>query len=151
MNYRSFLTGIAAGLLLFVQTGLSVEAAIPADAHKDIKYILAYYGNGENILIRENKDVWNFYTAFQCRISAFLANIYPFVKESFRFLFDGEAPMSIPRLALNLNATRWYGITCRVGGNRYTRYYFGQKLGGHKAFQPACRYWKNCVSKLMKQ
>ena len=41
MNYRSFLTGIAAGLLLFVQTGLSsVEAAIPADAPKDIKYIL---------------------------------------------------------------------------------------------------------------
>ena len=57
MNYRSFLTGIAAGLLLFVQTGLSsVEAAIPADAPKDIKYILGfYYGNGENILIRENK------------------------------------------------------------------------------------------------
>ena len=51
MNYRSFLTGIAAGLLLFVHTGLSsVAAAVPADAPKDIKYILGfYYGNGENI------------------------------------------------------------------------------------------------------
>ena len=44
MNYRSFLTGIAAGLLLFVQTGISsVEAALPADAPKDIKFILGFY------------------------------------------------------------------------------------------------------------
>ena len=46
MNYRSLLTGIAAGLLLFVQASLSsVEAAIPADAPKDTEQ----YGVSEKL------------------------------------------------------------------------------------------------------
>ena len=56
MNYRNLLAGLAAGLLFYVQTGAELAlAAVPKDAPKDIKYILGfYYGNGENILIREN-------------------------------------------------------------------------------------------------
>ena len=55
MNYKKMLTGLAAGLLLYVQMG-SVLAAVPQDAPKDVKHILGlYYDNGENILIRENK------------------------------------------------------------------------------------------------
>ena len=46
MNYKKMLTGLAAGLLLYVQMG-SVLAAVPQDAPKDVKHILGlYYGNG---------------------------------------------------------------------------------------------------------
>jgi D-alanyl-D-alanine dipeptidase len=134
MNYRSFLTGIAAGLLLFVQTGLSsVEAAIPADAPKDIKYILGfYYGNGENILIRENKGRLELLYRFSMQDKCFdLANIYPLSKNHFdSYLMVEAGPMSNTEVGVKFERDPdGYGITCRVGGNRYTRYYFGQETG----------------------
>ena len=131
MNYRSFLTGIAAGLLLFVQTGISsVEAAIPADAPKDIKFILGfYYGNGENILIRENKGRLELLYRYSMQDKCFdLANIYPLSKNHFDSYTMVEAgPMSKTEVSVKFERDPdGYGITCRVGGNRYSRYYFGQ-------------------------
>ena len=142
MNYRSFLTGIAAGLLLFVQTGLSsVEAALPADAPKDIKYILGfYYGNGENILIRENKGRLELLYRYSMQDKCFdLANVYPLSKNHFDSYMMVEAgPMSNTEVAVKFERDPdGYGITCRVGGNRYTRYYLVQGLQAYIFYQQA--------------
>ena len=53
MKMNKFLAGVCAGLIFCCQ-GMAIAGA-PADVPKDVKYILGfYYGNGENILIREN-------------------------------------------------------------------------------------------------
>ncbi|MBR4958459.1 MAG: hypothetical protein IKY55_03455, partial [Phascolarctobacterium sp.] len=149
MNYRSLLTGIAAGLLLFVQASLgSVEAAVPADAPKDIKYILGfYYGNGENILIRENKGRLELLYRYSMQDKCFdLANIYPLSKNHFdSYLMVEAGPMSNTEVAVKFERDPdGYGITCRVGGNRYTRYYFGQETGENaKSFRfPPVDNWE---------
>ena len=86
MNYRNLLAGLAAGLLFYVQTGAELAlAAVPKDAPKDIKYILGfYYGNGENILIRENNGRLEllYRTALGDKSFA-AANLYPLSKVHF--------------------------------------------------------------------
>lgn len=134
MNYKRFMTGLAAGLLLFVQVGLNAaEAAVPADVPKDIKYILGfYYGNGENILIRENKGRLELLYRYSMQDKCFdIANIYPLSKNHFDSYTMVEAgPMSNTEVAVKFERDPdGYGITCRVGGNRYSRYYFGTQTG----------------------
>ena len=53
MKFNKLLAGLCAGLLFCVQS--IGESAVPNDVPKDVKYLLGfYYGNGENILLREN-------------------------------------------------------------------------------------------------
>ena len=86
MNYRNLLAGLAAGLLFYAQTGAELAlASVPKDAPKDIKYILGfYYGNGENILIRENNGRLEllYRTALEDKSFA-AANLYPLSKVHF--------------------------------------------------------------------
>ncbi len=43
MKLQTLLTGLAAGLLLYVQTSCAVSlAAVPPDAPKDVKHILGF-------------------------------------------------------------------------------------------------------------
>ena len=57
MNCKKLLTGLVSGLFLCFQVAygtVAAEASEPKEPAKDILYILGfYYGNGENILIRE--------------------------------------------------------------------------------------------------
>ena len=78
MNYRMLLAGLAAGLLFYAQTGAELAlAAVPKDAPKDIQYILGfYYGNGENILIRENNGRLSCCTALHWMTSPLLRPIF---------------------------------------------------------------------------
>ncbi len=149
MNYKKLLTGLAAGLLLFIQTGLNcAEAGVPADAPKDIKYILGfYYGNGENILVRENKGRLELLYRYTMQDKCFdLANIYPLTKNHFDSYTMVEAgPMSNTEAAVKFERDPdGYGITCRVGGNRYSRFYFGQETGENaQPFRfPAVEDWE---------
>ena len=86
MHYKNLLAGLAAGLLLCAQAGLSVVlAAVPPDAPKDVKHILGfYYGNGENILIREKGGRLELLYRFAQSDKTFGgANVYPLSKEHF--------------------------------------------------------------------
>lgn len=132
MNYKKMLTGLAAGLLLYVQTGEAL-AAVPQDAPKDIKHILGlYYGNGENILIRENKGELELLYRFKSEDSSFAKSIiYPLDKVHFdSYTLHEVGPMSSTEANVRFERdTDGYGISCRVGGHTYSRYFMGQGVG----------------------
>lgn len=134
MNYRILLAGLAAGLLFYVQTGAELAlAAVPDDAPKDIKYILGfYYGNGENILIRENNGRLELlYRTAQEDRSFAAANLYPLSKVHFdSYTLQESGPMSNTEAGVRFERdTDGYGISCRVGGNTYSRYFLGTTQG----------------------
>lgn len=134
MNYRNLLAGLAAGLLFYVQTGAELAlAAVPDDAPKDIKYILGfYYGNGENILIRENNGRLELlYRTAQEDRSFAAANLYPLSKVRFdSYTLQESGPMSNTEAGVRFERdTDGYGISCRVGGNTYSRYFLGTTQG----------------------
>lgn len=134
MNYRNLLAGLAAGLLFYVQTGAELAlAAVPDDAPKDIKYILGfYYGNGENILIRENNGRLELlYRTAQEDRSFAAANLYPLSKVHFdSYTLQESGPMSNTEAGVRFERdTDGYGISCRVGGNTYSRYFLGTTHG----------------------
>ena len=134
MNYRNLLAGLAAGLLFYVQTGAELAlAAVPDDAPKDIKYILGfYYGNGENILIRENNGRLELlYRTAQEDSSFAAANLYPLSKVHFdSYTLQESGPMSNTEAGVRFERdTDGYGISCRVGGNTYSRYFLGTTQG----------------------
>ena len=134
MNYRNLLAGLAAGLLFYVQTGAELAlAAVPDDAPKDIKYILGfYYGNGENILIRENNGRLELlYRTAQEDRSFAAANLYPLSKVHFdSYTLQESGPMSNTEAGVRFERdTDGYGISCRVGGNTYSRYFLGTMQG----------------------
>jgi D-alanyl-D-alanine dipeptidase len=136
MNYKKMLTGICAGLLLCVCTPQAF-AAVPPDAPKDVKHILGfYYGNGENILIRENSGRLELLYRFEQADKAFGgANIYPLRKEHFDAYTLVEAgPMSTSEAGVRFERDGdGYGISCRVGGHIYSRHFFGQGTGERAA------------------
>ena len=134
MNYRNLLAGLAAGLLFYVQTGAELAlAAVPNDAPKDIKYILGfYYGNGENILIRENNGRLELlYRTAQEDRSFAAANLYPLSKVHFdSYTLQESGPMSNTEAGVRFERdSDGYGISCRVGGNTYSRCFFGTTQG----------------------
>ena len=134
MNYRILLAGLAAGLLFYVQTGAELALpAVPDDAPKDIKYILGfYYGNGENILIRENNGRLELlYRTAQEDRSFAAANLYPLSKVHFdSYTLQESGPMSNTEAGVRFERdTDGYGISCRVGGNTYSRYFLGTTQG----------------------
>ena len=134
MNYRNLLAGLAAGLLFYVQTGAELAlATVPDDAPKDIKYILGfYYGNGENILIRENNGRLELlYRTAQEDRSFAAANLYPLSKVHFdSYTLQESGPMSNTEAGVRFERdTDGYGISCRVGGNTYSRYFLGTTQG----------------------
>lgn len=133
MNYKKMLTGLAAGLLLYVQMGGPALAALPADAPKDVKHILGlYYGNGENILIRENNGKLELLYRFAQADRSFAgANIYPLSKVHFdSYTMNESGPMSSTEASVRFERdVDGYGISCRVGGHTYSRYFMGTGVG----------------------
>lgn len=138
MIYQKLLAGLAAGLLLCVQMNAGmVEAAVPKDAPKDIKHILGlYYGNGENILIRENNGRLELlYRIAQADKSFAAANLYPLTKVHFdSYTLNEAGPMSSTEANVRFERdSDGYGISCRVGGHTYSRYFLGQTTGERAA------------------
>lgn len=134
MHYKNLLAGLAAGLLLCAQAGLSVVlAAVPPDAPKDVKHILGfYYGNGENILIRENGGRLELLYRFAQADKTFGgANVYPLSKEHFdSYTLNEAGPMTSSESSVRFERDPdGYGISCRVGGHVYSRYFLGNTTG----------------------
>ena len=134
MNYKNLLAGLAAGLLLYAQARLNVVlAAVPPDAPKDVKHILGfYYGNGENILIRENGGRLELLYRFAMQDKAFGgSNIYPLVKEHFdSYTLNEAGPMTSSESSVRFERDPdGYGISCRVGGHVYSRAFVGRTTG----------------------
>ena len=108
-------------------------AAVPPDAPKDVKHILGfYYGNGENILIRENDGRLELLYRFSQSDKNFGgSNIYPLAKEHFdSYTLNEAGPMTSSESSVRFERDPdGYGIACRVGGHVYSRYFLGNTTG----------------------
>lgn len=145
MNCKKIMAGLLASLLLcFNEPGF---AAVPVDAPKDVKHILGfYYGNGENILIRENNgDIELLYRTLREDKCFDKANIFRLQKNHFDSYTIYEAgPINNAEATVSFERDQeGYGITCKVGGHRYSRYFLGQGMGEKaKPFKfPAVNNW----------
>lgn len=131
MKMNKFLAGVCAGLI-FCWQGMAIAGA-PADVPKDVKYILGfYYGNGENILIRENDgNLELLYRTLREDNCFAKANIFPLQKEHFdSYLMNEAGPITGSEANVSFERDKdGYGITCKVGGHRYSRYFLGAGNG----------------------
>ncbi len=160
MNFRNLLVGCLAGLLLYVQMGQALDGSnlvyaakaknkpeekqvkymfsvLPGDIPKDEKYILGfYYGNGENILIRENAGRLEALFKTQASDRSFArANVYPLTKLHFdAYTLQEAGPLYNSEVEVKfVRDSDGYGISCRIGGHSYSRAFFGQTEGERAA------------------
>lgn len=120
-------------LLCFTGSALAAPAFEPKDCPKDLKYILGmYYGNGELFLLRENRGEVELVYRFGQKDSSFAgSNIYPLYKEHFdSYTINESGPLNHLDAAVRIERSReGYGISCSVGGNRYSRRFFAGENG----------------------
>ena len=120
-------------LLCFTGSALAAPAFEPKDCPKDLKYILGmYYGNGELFLLRENKGEVELVYRFGQKDYTFAgSNVYPLVKEHFdSYTINESGPLNHLDAAVRIERSReGYGISCSVGGNRYSRRFFAGENG----------------------
>lgn len=136
MNCKKILTGLGSGLFLCLQliySFVTAEAFEPKAPSKDILYIMGfYYGNGENILIREAEGNLELLYRYAEEDKSFAkANRYPLSKLHFDSYTINEAgPLGGSETEVHFDRdSDGYGITCRVGGHMYTRAFFGYTQG----------------------
>ena len=120
-------------LLCFTGSALAAPAFEPKDCPKDLKYILGmYYGNGELFLLRENKGGVELVYRFGQKDYTFAgSNVYPLVKEHFdSYTINESGPLNHLDAAVRIERSReGYGVSCSVGGNRYSRRFFAGENG----------------------
>ena len=120
-------------LLCFTGSALAAPAFEPKDCPKDLKYILGmYYGNGELFLLRENKGEVELVYRFGQKDYTFAgSNVYPLVKEHFdSYTINESGPLNHLDAAVRIERSReGYGVSCSVGGNRYSRRFFAGENG----------------------
>lgn len=113
--------------------GLAAPAFEPKDCPKDLKYILGmYYGNGEMFLLRENNgEVELVYRFGQNDYTFAGGNVYPLYKEHFdSYTINESGPLNHLDAAVRIERSReGYGVSCSVGGNRYSRRFFAGENG----------------------
>ena len=119
---------LCAGLVV---QSLPVQAAVlePRECPKDLKYLLGmYYGNGEQFVIRErNGELELLYRTTREDYKFANSNQFPLKKERFDSYTLLEAgPMNNTETSVRFERDPdGYGITCKIGGNRYSRAFFG--------------------------
>ena len=120
-------------LLCFTGSSLAAPAFEPKDCPKDLKYILGmYYGNGELFLLRENKGEVELVYRFGQKDYTFAgSNVYPLFKEHFdSYTINESGPLNHLDAAVRIERSReGYGVSCSVGGNRYSRRFFAGENG----------------------
>lgn len=113
--------------------GWAAPAFEPKDCPKDLKYILGmYYGNGEMFLLRENNgEVELVYRFGQNDYTFAGSNVYPLYKEHFdSYTINESGPLNHLDAAVRIERSReGYGVSCSVGGNRYSRRFFAGENG----------------------
>lgn len=120
--------------------GWAAPAFEPKDCPKDLKYILGmYYGNGEMFLLRENNgEVELVYRFGQNDYTFAGSNVYPLYKEHFdSYTINESGPLNHLDVAVRIERSReGYGVSCSVGGNRYSRRFFAGENGRPFRFAP---------------
>ena len=139
MKYR--ILGMLLCLCFFAAGhGWAAPAFEPKDCPKDLKYILGmYYGNGEMFLLRENNGEVELVYRFGQKDYTFAgSNVYPLYKEHFdSYTINESGPLNHLDAAVRIERSReGYGVSCSVGGNRYSRRFFAGENGRPFRFAP---------------
>lgn len=120
--------------------GWAAPAFEPKDCPKDLKYILGmYYGNGEMFLLRENNGEVELVYRFGQKDYTFAgSNVYPLYKEHFdSYTINESGPLNHLDAAVRIERSReGYGVSCSVGGNRYSRRFFAGENSRPFRFAP---------------
>ncbi len=120
-------------LLKQEETEAANRYGLPPAPPKDIQYIVGlYYGNGENFLIRENDGRLELIYRYSPADGNFSrGNIFPLTKERFdSYILYEAGPGRGAEVPLTFERDEdGYGITCKVGGVRYTRFFLGYGAG----------------------
>lgn len=116
----------------------------PQECPKDLKYLLGmYYGNGEQFVVRENAgELELLYRVTREDYKFADSNKFSLKKERFDSYTLLEAgPMYNTEAGVRFERDPdGYGVTCKIGGNRYSRMFFGADHG--KPFRlPAHADW----------
>lgn len=146
MKSKQILAGIFAGLILYIGSNIVVAGSVPDEPQRDVKYILGmYYGNGENILIREdNGDLQLFYRIPGDRCFE-KSNMFPLRKNRFDHYTMMEAgPMSrFGEVSVKFDRDEdGYGVALRIGGHLYTRMFFAGERDNDQSYRfPERKDW----------
>jgi len=120
---KRFWAGIF-GLMLLLSCGLAAAKEVP----KDVAYLLGmYYGNGSEFLIRENEGRLELVYRFGTEDKDFSgSNVYPLKKEHFdSYTINEVGPIMGTEAAVRFERdSAGRGITCSIGGKRFSRYFY---------------------------
>ena len=131
---RKFLAALVLCAAVLVQN-LPVQAAAsgPRECPKDLKYLLGmYYGNGEQFVVSEQGgELVLLYRTAREDYKFANSNRFPLKKEHFDSYTLLEAgPMNNTESSVRFERDPdGYGITCKIGGHRYSRSFFGADHG----------------------
>ena len=128
MILRLFLT-ILCALIFQLPSPADANGVRPKDCPLDEKYLLGLYaGNGEQFLIREqNGMLYVVYRYIADDKDYQKSNVFPLVKEHYDAYQVSETG-SLTNTEAGVKFERdkeGHGISCIIGGNRYTRVFFG--------------------------
>ena len=131
---KKLLGTIVLCVVLVVQNLPAQAAALePRECPKDLKYLLGmYYGNGEQFVIRERDgELELLYRTTREDYKFANSNQFLLKKERFDSYTLLEAgPMNNTETSVRFERDPdGYGITCKIGGNRYSRAFFGSDRG----------------------
>ncbi|MEG0832102.1 MAG: M15 family metallopeptidase [Acidaminococcaceae bacterium] len=123
-------------LLCFCVVGILPCAASglkPQATQVDEQYLLGLYaGNGEQLLVREQAGHLEILYRYLPEDQAYTkSNVFPLVKERYDvYRLRETGPMTNAESTVKFERDKdGYGISCNVGGNRYTRKFFGEEKG----------------------
>ena len=146
MITKKILTGVIAGFVLYMNSDVVFARRVPEEPQRDVKYILGlYYGNGENLLVREDEgDLQLFYRLPGDRCFE-KSNMYPLTKNRFdHYSFIEAGPMSqFGEVSIKFDRDEdGFGVALRIGGHVYTRMFFAGEREGDAPFRlPARNDW----------
>lgn len=131
---RRIMVGVIAGLIFSTAVNVALARKFSEAVQRDVKYIVGfYYGNGENILIREEHGNLQLFYRLPGDTCFDRSNMYALVKQRFDSYVMYEAgPMShFGEVSVKFDRDEdGYGTALRVGGHLYTRMFFaGEKEG----------------------
>lgn len=124
---------ILCAALLIQNLPAQAAALEPRECPKDLKYLLGmYYGNGEQFVIREREgELELLYRTTREDYKFAKSNQFSLKKERFdSYILLEAGPMNNTETSVRFERDPdGYGITCKIGGNRYSRAFFGADRG----------------------
>jgi D-alanyl-D-alanine dipeptidase len=129
-------------VLVFSVMNLTVAFAKPMP--RDIAYILGlYYGEGSRFLIRENEGNLELLYSYDNENRDFsLSNTFPLKKEHFdSYTINEVGPVLSAEEAVRFERdAQGQGITCSIGGKRFSRYFYPGQHNNAFRFPVAANY-----------